>query len=287
MALRLPEKLQPFERFIKFGLVGASGILVNLGVLALLIEVFDVHFALAAVVGIEVSIVTNYYLNRWWTWSDRNRSHWAILSYHGVSLVGAVIQWVVFVLLVGLADLFYVWASMIGVIAAMLLNYFGNHLLTFRHDDTKFTNRVVVAVALLGIIMAVIAAPSLQRLMEENDASPSDVIGAGTFEEVFLEPIVLEGSVSGISDCTIVAANQDPVGGDVRPLGAEAHGRSFALEADVEIQSPGQTAAGPSVCLFIDGVQFDATGSVPNDASRVAIYANGSPEDVSYQLTIR
>ena len=88
-------------RFMKFCTVGASGVVVNLGCLALFTGVFGVQANLAAALAIEVSINTNFLINELWTFRDRSAGKSGFLKrlvrFHLVSLVGAAIQWVVFV----------------------------------------------------------------------------------------------------------------------------------------------------------------------------------------------
>jgi putative flippase GtrA len=88
-------------RFIKFCVVGLSGVLVNLALLALLADVAGLHTNLAAVVAIEISINTNFLINEFWTFRDRRESgggmggRWG--QFHLVSFGGAIIQLFVFV----------------------------------------------------------------------------------------------------------------------------------------------------------------------------------------------
>lgn len=89
-----------FVRFIKFGIVGGSGVLVNLAVLTFLASVcgFGASFAgkaLAGAIAVEVSICTNFIFNDIWTFSDRREhSGWVhrLFKFHAVSFGGALIQ---------------------------------------------------------------------------------------------------------------------------------------------------------------------------------------------------
>jgi putative flippase GtrA len=88
-------------RFFKFCIVGASGVIVNLAVLALLADMLGVQTNLAAAIAIELSINTNFIINEYWTFQDRRAGNGAIgnrwCQFHLVSLGGAVIQWCLFV----------------------------------------------------------------------------------------------------------------------------------------------------------------------------------------------
>lgn len=85
-------------RFLKFCAVGASGVVVNLGVLAALTAV-GVRSSLASAWAIEVSILSNFAVNELWTFRDQREGGTLVgraARFQLVSLVGALVQWVVF-----------------------------------------------------------------------------------------------------------------------------------------------------------------------------------------------
>ncbi len=110
---RLIERLPFPARLVRFGIVGGSGVLVNLACLALLrwaipgtlgdllSQAWVDRLAMAG--GIAVSIFTNFVLNDTWTWGDQpkgGRRHWVqrLGKFYMVSLAAAVVQWGVAVL---------------------------------------------------------------------------------------------------------------------------------------------------------------------------------------------
>jgi putative flippase GtrA len=94
--------IKPFltRRFMKFAAVGASGVVVNLGTLALL-RLMQVHTNLASALAIEVSILSNFAINHLWTFGDRRGAEVSLLRhgarFHLVSLGGGIIQFIIFV----------------------------------------------------------------------------------------------------------------------------------------------------------------------------------------------
>ncbi|NPD90124.1 MAG: GtrA family protein [Asgard group archaeon] len=58
-------------QFIKFALVGASGTLINLGLVELTNGVFDWNYYLALTIGFVVSVLTNFILNDIWTFNPK------------------------------------------------------------------------------------------------------------------------------------------------------------------------------------------------------------------------
>ena len=69
-----------FTRWIKFNTVGASGLVVHLGLLALFVRGFDLHYLAASAVSIEAAILHKFFWHCRWTWADRcsERSGFAV-----------------------------------------------------------------------------------------------------------------------------------------------------------------------------------------------------------------
>lgn len=97
--MKLLDTLRPIftVRFLKFCAVGASGVFVNLAVLWLLTEA-GVRSSFASAWAIEVSILSNFAINERWTFADRAEGTLLgrALRFQLVSLVGGVLQWLVF-----------------------------------------------------------------------------------------------------------------------------------------------------------------------------------------------
>jgi putative flippase GtrA len=89
-------------RFVKFCAVGASGVLVNLSLLAALADGLGIHVNLASALAIEASINSNFIINELWTFRDRRRkksdAFKRLVKFHLVSAVGGVVQWSAFIL---------------------------------------------------------------------------------------------------------------------------------------------------------------------------------------------
>ncbi|MFA5944363.1 MAG: GtrA family protein [Candidatus Thermoplasmatota archaeon] len=122
-------------RFLRFALVGASGVVVNALLLLLLVERLHQPVLLASLLSIEVSTLSNWFLNRSWTWKDR-AGGWASLGrYHAVAVGGMAIQWTVLAVAVHAMDLHYLLGSLLGVGAATAWNFLGNDRLAFALQD--------------------------------------------------------------------------------------------------------------------------------------------------------
>lgn len=83
-------------RWLKFGAVGAVGVVVQLGLLALLIQL-GVHYLVATALAVEAAVLQNYYWHTLWTWRGREGSLWRFHLANGLlSLVSNLIWMRVF-----------------------------------------------------------------------------------------------------------------------------------------------------------------------------------------------
>lgn len=120
---------------VKFVLTGLSGVFVNLGSFQLLLSL-RVHELLASPIAIELSIVSNFLLNNYWTFSDRalsGKKRVRGLKYHLVTLFTLMLSYGTFVLLSFLfpAVPLVIWQGC-AIAPAGLFNYSVNSLWTFR-----------------------------------------------------------------------------------------------------------------------------------------------------------
>jgi dolichol-phosphate mannosyltransferase len=122
------------RRFFKFSIVGLSGIAVNQGLLCILTEHVRLFYMISSIIAIEISIVTNYFLNDLWTWRDRSKQIWIkrITKYHSVSLASLLVNWAVLVSLTEFLRVHYLKSNLIGIACGMLINYILNDIWTFR-----------------------------------------------------------------------------------------------------------------------------------------------------------
>jgi len=127
-----------FERsktFLKFAMVGAVGVVVNLGSFTVLMNM-GMNKYLASPLAIEVSIITNFFFNNYWTFSKRDlndRIHIRGLKFNVVSFIALAVSYSTFLLLSALdpSGIPQVHQA-IGIVPATLINYFLNSYWTFK-----------------------------------------------------------------------------------------------------------------------------------------------------------
>lgn len=116
-----------FERFVKFSVVGISGVIVNFGILWWLTEIGGWYYLHSSLVAIELSILSNFALNDYWTFSDhhpkgRRLIHRAML-FNATYILGLVINVSTLWVLTEYANLYYLIANVGGIVLATFWNF--------------------------------------------------------------------------------------------------------------------------------------------------------------------
>jgi dolichol-phosphate mannosyltransferase len=120
-------------QLFQFGLVGASGYLINLAVFAVFNGPLSIHYIAAAILAFAVAVLNNFWWNRHWTF-DAKHGHagFQAARFFTVSLLALVVNLIALKLLVG-GGMTELPAQAIAVALAMPFNFIGNKLWTF--DD--------------------------------------------------------------------------------------------------------------------------------------------------------
>jgi dolichol-phosphate mannosyltransferase len=108
---------------MRFGLVGASGFVVNEGLLFALHGKAHLPLLLASAIAIECAIISNYLWNDRWTFGHPTPSLQRFFRFNAVSLVSLVVNASVLGLATSLTPLHYLAANLIGVAVAFGVNY--------------------------------------------------------------------------------------------------------------------------------------------------------------------
>ena len=128
--------VREFSRFLKWTLVGALGLSVKTGVLALARELLGAHYLLATSAAVEAAILHNFCWHQCWTWRDRPVHHRAVavrlLRFHASTALLAM-GWnlVLMRLLVEGIGLHYLLANLLCAPLVGLLNFFIAEFLIF------------------------------------------------------------------------------------------------------------------------------------------------------------
>ena len=118
-------------QFMQFGVVGASGYMINLTVFGLLAAVLDIHHIPAAIAAFCVAVTNNFLWNRHWTF-DAGHGHagFQAAKFLTISVLALGVNLVALELLIN-ASVPELAAQAIAVAIAMPFNFVGNKLWTF------------------------------------------------------------------------------------------------------------------------------------------------------------
>lgn len=132
---RLIINAQEIKTFLKFAVVGSFGVLVNLGSFTLLIGQ-GLNKYIASPISIELSIISNFLLNNYWTFSGKNTEEKIFvkgMKFNVVSLLSLGVNFLTFVLLSLLfPDVMPQVHQAIGIIPGVMVNYYLNVHWTFK-----------------------------------------------------------------------------------------------------------------------------------------------------------
>lgn len=150
--------MEIIKLFIKFGLVGASGVIVNLAVYTTLITL-DINYMIAATVAFLFAVSSNFYLNFIWTFKGKGQNksikkkytHFFLISLSNFLINLLILKITVEILsenqlIYGIIreyvnsdpdKIIKIIAQMIGIGIATFFNFFGNYFITFREKKEK------------------------------------------------------------------------------------------------------------------------------------------------------
>jgi putative flippase GtrA len=122
-------------QLVQFGLVGASGFVVNFAVYAACVKALGLHYLVAAVGAWSVAVTNNFFWNRHWTFRHRrDASHYALqwMRFIVVSAAALAPNLLILRLLVESGGMDKIVAQVIAVCLVTPVSFLGNRLWSFR-----------------------------------------------------------------------------------------------------------------------------------------------------------
>jgi dolichol-phosphate mannosyltransferase len=118
---------------VRFGVVGASGYVVNLTVFTLAVHAAGVGYRIAAVLAFLVAVANNFAWNRHWTFRAHDgHAGFQAARFFVVSVAAFLVSFVVLEALVARAGAPEVLAQAVAIVVATPFNFIGNKLWSFR-----------------------------------------------------------------------------------------------------------------------------------------------------------
>jgi putative flippase GtrA len=123
-----------FLRYFAFGTIAAT---LQLAALAALVEVARLDETIASTTAFYIAVVVNYFLQKRYTFRSLE-PHWiAMPKFVGVSTIGAVVNVLIFTLLVHVIH--YLFAQCISLLVVFFINYSASRVIIFRRRDRQCT----------------------------------------------------------------------------------------------------------------------------------------------------
>ena len=120
-------------KFLKFGVVGFSGVFVDFGVTYLFKEIIKINKYVSNAIGFICAATSNYILNRIWTFQSENAD---VATEYGkfmlVSVIGLGINSLTLYILTDKLKWNFYLSKIFAIGMATLWNFFANLLFTFR-----------------------------------------------------------------------------------------------------------------------------------------------------------
>lgn len=142
--LRLRFSLWQIARFIRFGVVGFSGVFVDMGVFYLLRAILGLGLTRSAMLSAEVAIVNNFLWNDLWTFGDisRRQKGWKrqfkrFIKFNIICLAGLIINVLIVNLLYNVFSFNEYLSKLIAIAIVTIWNFWFNLKLSWRVTEVK------------------------------------------------------------------------------------------------------------------------------------------------------
>jgi len=121
-----------FWKFIKFGIVGFSGLFVDFGITYITKEWLKVQKYVANAIGFCTAATSNYFLNRIWTFhSEDPEIAVEFLQFFMISLIGLAINTLILWILVSKYKMNFYLSKLFAIAIVTIWNFLANYFITF------------------------------------------------------------------------------------------------------------------------------------------------------------
>lgn len=119
-------------QLLRFGVVGASGYVVNLATFWTALHVLSIDYRVAAVIAFLVAVANNFWWNRHWTFgAGDGHAGFQAARFFVVSVLAFAVSFAILTVLVDVAGEAELTAQALAIVGATPLNFAGNKLWSF------------------------------------------------------------------------------------------------------------------------------------------------------------
>lgn len=121
-----------FWLFVKFAVVGGSGVIVDFSITYLLKEKAEINRYIANSIGFIIAATTNYFLNRWWTFQSHDpRVGQEYFTFIGIAIIGLLINNAMLYLFHEKAKIHFYLSKLMAIGIVTIWNFIMNYIFTF------------------------------------------------------------------------------------------------------------------------------------------------------------
>ncbi len=129
-----------FFKFIKFGIVGFSGLFIDFGITYIAKEKLNISKYIANAIGFLMAATSNYILNRVWTFQSTNPEVMVeFTEFFIISLIGLGVNTLLLWILVSKFKVNFYLAKVFAIGLVTLWNFLANAFITFNPDRLILT----------------------------------------------------------------------------------------------------------------------------------------------------
>ncbi len=126
-----------FYRILKFGMVGITGLMVNEGFLWLFTDLLGLYYILSAILGYEISIISNFTLSEFWVFKDLRTIRvknliQRLATFNGIRIIGLLMNTAILFVLTEFGNIYYLISNLIAIVIVAVWDYMGSLGLVWR-----------------------------------------------------------------------------------------------------------------------------------------------------------
>ena len=117
--------------FVKYCIVGGTAAVIDFSILFIFTDFLNFHYLISATIAFIVSALTNYSLNREWTFRSNGKKRRQLPIFFTIATIGLILNNSIMCFSVEILSLWYIWAKVIATGIVLLWNFLCNRYITF------------------------------------------------------------------------------------------------------------------------------------------------------------
>jgi putative flippase GtrA len=136
--MRITSLNNAFQEFTSYALIGLFCAILDLLLLFILVEYFNVWYLAAAIISFSVITFLGFFIQKKYTFKDYSKKNTKQLTFFIIiSAIGLILNTFFMYFFVGVLGFWYIFSNIPTKIFVLLWNYFANKKITFKSNGTK------------------------------------------------------------------------------------------------------------------------------------------------------